>query len=83
MPDRSHQQGLLWLPSDSKQPLPAKIREGLDRYKRKHGGKPAHIYVNPSDCPKEGLTIRGVPVSTLSTVLAGHVWLVQEDTHVD
>jgi hypothetical protein len=66
--------GLLWF-DDSKQELVDKIAQAARRYEQKTGRRPSRCYVHPGELGGESITVDGVQVAEMSTVLKHHFWI--------
>lgn len=66
--------GLLWYDDDKGRDLAEKVRRAVAYYKQKYGREAMLCYVNPAML-KEAMTVDGVEVKALSTVLNNHFWL--------
>lgn len=65
--------GLLWF-DDSKRPLLEKVSSAVAGYARKYHQRPDWCYIHPCDLGDE-ITVDGVRVSEMDTVLKLHFWL--------
>lgn len=75
-------EGLLWYDDDPKRDLPRKVALAAARYAQKHGGvAPDTCYVHPSALAGTGggVSVGGVRVRALPTVLRHHFWVGREE----
>jgi hypothetical protein len=76
-------EGLLWYDDSPQRDLGEKVGLAARRYKRKFGSLPDVCYVHPSALDGNGngaaSRVRGVRVSSRSSVLRHHFWVGQEE----
>ena len=71
------QRGLLWFDDDPSRDLGAKVTRAARRYRAKFGMVPNACRVHPSALRGKGktITVSGITVEGLSSVLRHHFWL--------
>lgn len=74
-------EGMLWFDNDPQRDLAQKVGRAADYYQRKHGRPANRCYVHPGTI-EEPMTVDGVEVAGLPSVLRHHFWVGVEQASV-
>lgn len=69
--------GLLWQ-DNTVDDLPGSVKRAAARYQERFGIAPNAAYCNPEHLPSGEITVDGLPVHPLKSVLKGHLWVGRE-----
>lgn len=67
--------GMLWFDNDPKTPLPEKINQAADYYKRKYGKQPNLCVVNPRMLAQEKAAGGRIEIQASAAILPNHLWI--------